>query len=64
MYYVSNSQKIRLTLDVSGQIKHLIWVENLMEWQLFTTQPRQPCEVYVGILLKNENGYCPTLEKC
>ncbi|XP_016492886.1 G-type lectin S-receptor-like serine/threonine-protein kinase At4g03230 [Nicotiana tabacum] len=66
MYSVSNSHKIRLTLDVSGQIRHLIWVENLMEWQLFTTQPRQPCEVYAScgafsICNKESASFCNCL---
>ncbi|KAJ8543486.1 hypothetical protein K7X08_006009 [Anisodus acutangulus] len=47
-YSLRNSSKVRLTLDVSGQIKHLMWAENLMEWQLFTSQPRLPCEVYAS----------------
>ncbi|KAK4368484.1 hypothetical protein RND71_012276 [Anisodus tanguticus] len=47
-YSLRNSFKVRSTLDVSGQIKHLMWVENLMEWQLFTSEPRLPCEVYVS----------------
>ncbi|XP_009788889.1 receptor-like serine/threonine-protein kinase SD1-8 isoform X4 [Nicotiana sylvestris] len=66
MYSVSNSHKIRLTLDVSGQIRHLIWVETLMEWQLFTTQPRQPCEVYAScgafsICNKESASFCNCL---
>ncbi|MCD7448456.1 hypothetical protein HAX54_042254 [Datura stramonium] len=48
MYSLHNSSKIRLTIDVSGKIRHLIWVENLMDWQLFTSQPRVPCEVYAS----------------
>lgn len=47
-YSLRNSSKIRLTLDVSGQIRHLIWAVNLKEWQIFTSQPRQPCEVYAS----------------
>ncbi|XP_055823177.1 G-type lectin S-receptor-like serine/threonine-protein kinase At4g03230 isoform X2 [Solanum dulcamara] len=47
-YSPRNSSKIRLTLDVSGQIRHMIWAENLKEWQIFTSQPRQPCEVYAS----------------
>ncbi|KAL2547848.1 G-type lectin S-receptor-like serine/threonine-protein kinase [Forsythia ovata] len=36
----------RFVMDVSGQIKQLSWSENLKEWTLFWSQPRQQCEVY------------------
>ncbi|KAH0744984.1 hypothetical protein KY290_032977 [Solanum tuberosum] len=66
MYSLRNSSKIRLTLDVSGQIRHLIWAENLMEWQIFTSQPRQPCEVYAScgafsICNKESTTFCNCL---
>lgn len=66
MYSLRNSSKIRLTLDVSGQIRHLMWVENLMEWQIFTSQPRQPCEVYAScgsfsICNKESTPFCNCL---
>ncbi|XP_060189249.1 G-type lectin S-receptor-like serine/threonine-protein kinase At4g03230 [Lycium barbarum] len=66
MYSPRNSFKIRLTLDVSGQIRHLIWAENLTEWQLFTSQPRQPCEVYAScgafsICNKESKAFCNCL---
>ncbi|CAN4104857.1 unnamed protein product [Withania somnifera] len=66
MYSLRSSSKIRLTLDVSGQLRHQIWAENLMEWQLFTSQPRQPCDVYAtcgafSICNKESAAFCNCL---
>ncbi|XP_072952004.1 G-type lectin S-receptor-like serine/threonine-protein kinase At2g19130 [Typha angustifolia] len=47
MYSVkSNSTTSRLIMDISGQIKQLIWSETSQEWILFWSQPRTQCEVY------------------
>ncbi|CAJ1956430.1 unnamed protein product [Sphenostylis stenocarpa] len=46
-YSLYNSSIIsRLSIDVSGQIKQITWLENAQEWNLFWSQPRQQCEVY------------------
>ncbi|XWS09912.1 hypothetical protein CRYUN_Cryun39dG0030500 [Craigia yunnanensis] len=34
----------RFTIDATGQLKQFVWLEN--EWNLFNSQPRQPCDVY------------------
>ncbi|KAL2524559.1 G-type lectin S-receptor-like serine/threonine-protein kinase [Abeliophyllum distichum] len=45
----------RFVMDVSGQIKQLSWSENLKEWTLFWSQPKQQCEVY---------AYCGAYSTC
>ncbi|KAF5741471.1 hypothetical protein HS088_TW10G00468 [Tripterygium wilfordii] len=36
----------RFVMDVSGRIQLLTWLESSKEWNLFWSQPRQPCEVF------------------
>ncbi|KAL2474223.1 G-type lectin S-receptor-like serine/threonine-protein kinase [Forsythia ovata] len=53
----------RFVMDVSGQIKQLTWAENLKEWTLFWSQPRQQCEVYAycgayGTCNQNSLPFC------
>ncbi|XP_058073039.1 receptor-like serine/threonine-protein kinase SD1-8 isoform X1 [Magnolia sinica] len=38
----------RLVMDVSGQLKQLIWLENSQSWNLFWSQPRTACDVYAA----------------
>ncbi|KAL2524568.1 G-type lectin S-receptor-like serine/threonine-protein kinase [Abeliophyllum distichum] len=45
----------RSVMDVTGQIKQLTWSENLKEWTLFYSQPKQQCEVY---------AYCGAFGTC
>ncbi|KAI3465674.1 hypothetical protein Pfo_022337 [Paulownia fortunei] len=43
----------RIFLDVSGQMKHMAWLDN--NWNLLWSQPRQQCEVY---------AYCGAFSIC
>ncbi|KAF3783386.1 S-locus-specific glycoprotein S13 [Nymphaea thermarum] len=36
----------KLVVDVSGQIKQLVWVKAANQWSVFWAQPRQQCAVY------------------
>ncbi|XVF31718.1 hypothetical protein REPUB_Repub17cG0016200 [Reevesia pubescens] len=47
VYSFYNSTTIsRLSMDFSGQIKQMSWLDNSKKWNLFFTIPRQQCEVY------------------
>ncbi|XP_058073041.1 receptor-like serine/threonine-protein kinase SD1-6 isoform X3 [Magnolia sinica] len=37
-----------MVMDVSGQLKQLIWQENSQSWNLFWSQPRVACDVYAA----------------
>ncbi|XP_039014107.1 G-type lectin S-receptor-like serine/threonine-protein kinase B120 [Hibiscus syriacus] len=43
----------RFTLDATGQLRQVLWLEN--EWSLLNSQPRQPCDVY---------AYCGANSSC
>ena len=45
MNFTEISLKVK-TMDVTGQIKQLTWVEFSQQWILFWSQPRTQCEVY------------------
>ncbi|XP_057963515.1 receptor-like serine/threonine-protein kinase SD1-8 [Malania oleifera] len=45
----------RIVLDISGQIKLMMWSEEAKHWNLNWSQPRQPCEVY---------AYCGAFGSC
>ncbi|KAL5082105.1 hypothetical protein RYX36_010526 [Vicia faba] len=56
----------RFVMDISGKIKQLSWLENVKEWNLFSTQPRGRCEVYAfcgafGSCTENSKPYCNCL---
>ncbi|CAI9759947.1 unnamed protein product [Fraxinus pennsylvanica] len=56
----------RFVMDVSGQIKQFSWSENMKEWKLFWSQPRQQCEVYAycgayGSCNQNSLPFCSCL---
>ncbi|XP_022717016.1 receptor-like serine/threonine-protein kinase SD1-8 [Durio zibethinus] len=34
----------RFMIDATGQLRQYVWLEN--KWDLFNSQPRQPCDVY------------------
>ncbi|XP_077245928.1 uncharacterized protein LOC143885616 [Tasmannia lanceolata] len=36
----------RFVMDLSGQIKQYIWLENIKQWNLVWSQPRDQCDVY------------------
>ncbi|MQL92279.1 hypothetical protein Taro_024902 [Colocasia esculenta] len=46
--YSSVNEEIisRFVVDLSGQIKQLIWVDNTQGWTLFWTQPKRQCDVH------------------
>jgi hypothetical protein len=37
---------MRLSLEVSGQLKAFIWYEQLQDWVISAVQPKSPCDVY------------------
>ncbi|KAE8812770.1 putative serine/threonine-protein kinase receptor [Hordeum vulgare] len=46
-YSVKNDSILsRFIIDVTGEIKQLIWLDYSREWVLFWSQPRTHCEVY------------------
>ncbi|WOL18097.1 G-type lectin S-receptor-like serine/threonine-protein kinase [Canna indica] len=45
----------RFVMDVSGQIKQYTWLDNMQQWILFWSQPRQQCQVY---------SYCGSFGSC
>ncbi|KAG9454162.1 hypothetical protein H6P81_007066 [Aristolochia fimbriata] len=46
-YSVQNSTIItRLTMDITGQLKQLVWSERKGKWDLAWSQPREQCDVY------------------
>ncbi|KAJ8446016.1 hypothetical protein Cgig2_012360 [Carnegiea gigantea] len=54
-------------MDVSGQLKQLIWMDNTQQWLLFWSQPGQQCEVHAycgafGSCNQNSLPYCHCLE--
>ncbi|KAJ0241973.1 G-type lectin S-receptor-like serine/threonine-protein kinase [Hirschfeldia incana] len=63
-YTVYNHANVsRLTLDLSGQIKQLSWLENVKLWNLFWSQTRQQCKVYAycgsfGICNDESQPFC------
>ncbi|KAL0885470.1 hypothetical protein Bca101_009452 [Brassica carinata] len=63
-YTVYNHANVsRLTLDLSGQIKQLSWLDNIKLWNLFWSQPRQQCKVYAycgsyGICNDKSQPFC------
>ncbi|KAJ4897133.1 G-type lectin S-receptor-like serine/threonine-protein kinase [Raphanus sativus] len=63
-YTVYNHANVsRLTLDLSGQIKQLSWLDNVKLWNLFWSQPRQQCKVYAycgsfGICNDESQPFC------
>ncbi|KAH7843189.1 hypothetical protein Vadar_013691 [Vaccinium darrowii] len=67
MYWVYNpSIIVRFIMDVSGQIKQLIWLEDRGEWNLFWSQSREQCEVYAvcgafQICNENTDPFCTCL---
>ncbi|GMI74788.1 hypothetical protein like AT2G19130 [Hibiscus trionum] len=47
IYYYHNSSTItKFSMDVSGQIKDMLWLEGIEQWILFFSKPRQQCGVY------------------
>ncbi|XVF78023.1 hypothetical protein PTKIN_Ptkin14bG0094900 [Pterospermum kingtungense] len=44
---------IRFTINATGQLQQFLWLEN--EWNLFNSQPGQPCDVY---------AYCGANSSC
>ncbi|CAH2034372.1 unnamed protein product [Thlaspi arvense] len=53
MYKHANLSHV--TMDVSGQVNQLIWLDINDKWNLFWSQPRQQCQVY---------GYCGSFGIC
>ncbi|KAK6141130.1 hypothetical protein DH2020_025121 [Rehmannia glutinosa] len=55
----------RIFVDVSGQIKQMVWLDD-KNWTLFFSQPRQQCEVYAycgafGACNQNSLPFCSCL---
>ncbi|KAK9007991.1 hypothetical protein V6N11_074898 [Hibiscus sabdariffa] len=47
IYYLYNSSTIaKLFMDISGQLKYMSWLENIEQWLVYFSQPRQQCGVY------------------
>ncbi|KAL7250386.1 hypothetical protein ACSBR1_012403 [Camellia fascicularis] len=56
----------KVVMDVSGQLKQLIWLEGSKEWNLFWAQPEQQCDVYAlcgpfGTCNQNTQPFCNCL---
>ncbi|KAL7219058.1 hypothetical protein ACSBR2_012185 [Camellia fascicularis] len=56
----------KVVMDVSGQLKQLIWLEGNKEWNLFWAQPEQQCDVYAlcgpfGTCNQNTQPFCNCL---
>ncbi|CAI9772524.1 unnamed protein product [Fraxinus pennsylvanica] len=49
------SSLFKSVMDISGQIRQSSWSENVKEWNLLWSQPRQQCEVY---------AYCGAFGTC
>lgn len=57
----------RFTMDVSGQIKMYMWLDNSKQWNMFWAQPRQQCQVYAycgpfGTCNERSLPFCNCLE--
>ncbi|XP_018722360.2 receptor-like serine/threonine-protein kinase SD1-7 [Eucalyptus grandis] len=53
--YSSSNVSTGLVIDLSGQIKQRIWLESSKAWNLFWSQPRDPCDVY---------KFCGSFSRC
>ncbi|XP_020577423.1 G-type lectin S-receptor-like serine/threonine-protein kinase At2g19130 [Phalaenopsis equestris] len=42
----SSSKITRHVMDVNGQIKQFVWVDNIQDWVLFFSRPTLKCDVY------------------
>ncbi|KAE8668169.1 G-type lectin S-receptor-like serine/threonine-protein kinase [Hibiscus syriacus] len=54
-YYYNSSTIAKYFMDSSGQMKEMTWLENIKQWTVFYSQPRQQCEVY---------GFCGAFGSC
>ncbi|XP_077245927.1 uncharacterized protein LOC143885615 [Tasmannia lanceolata] len=66
-YSVTPEIITRFVMDVSGQIKHLAWLEEAKQWYLFWYQPRDPCDVYsicgaFGVCNREGSPICSCLQ--
>ena len=56
IYFLYNSSiPSRFLIDVSGQLKQLLWLEKNQIWGLFWAQPRYECDIY---------SYCGPFSSC
>ncbi|KAK4852420.1 hypothetical protein QYF36_023914 [Acer negundo] len=56
IYFLYNSSiPSRFLIDVSGQLKQLLWLEKNQIWGLFWAQPRYECDIY---------SYCSPFSSC
>ncbi|MCE5166533.1 hypothetical protein HAX54_021386 [Datura stramonium] len=66
-YSLYNSSAItsRLIMDVSGRIMQQTWMNGIIDWNLFWSQPRENCEVYAKCgafgVCDNANASCSCL---
>ncbi|KAK9671666.1 hypothetical protein RND81_12G046600 [Saponaria officinalis] len=58
---------VRAVMDNSGKLTALIWQENIQEWSLFWSEPKQQCQVYAycgayGACTQNSMPFCSCLK--
>nr|XP_016486233.1 PREDICTED: G-type lectin S-receptor-like serine/threonine-protein kinase B120 [Nicotiana tabacum] len=54
-YFFSPSVVSRFIIDVTGELKQLMWLNGTKQWNPFFVQPTHPCDVY---------GYCGAYGVC